>query len=135
MKVISGDIKAAARKEMTNNIKKVILASLKFHQEVNSFRIDMTIQEVVNNYYKRREEMAKQYIAAHPGEYANELIIAYASAIDNIINGIKAYYPFIDLTGIDMNWKVKKIIDIVAKVYFSLPAKTLEDLKKEGLIK
>jgi len=34
-----------------------------------------------------------------------------------------------------MNWKVKQIIDIVAKVYFSLPSKSLDELRKEGIIK
>jgi ribosomal protein L6P/L9E len=135
MKVITGDIKVAARKEITKNIKKVVLASLNFNDNGARFTIDMTIQEFVNGYYQHKEKAYKSYIAMHPHEYTNELIKTYASAIDNIIEGVKAYYPFIDLTGIDMSWKIKQIVDIVAKVYFSLPVKTLEDLKKEGIIK
>lgn len=134
MKVISGDIKTAARKEITKSIKKVVLASLNFYGGVGSFRIDMTIQQVIDDHFNERARLKAAY--NHPiTDDSNERFKLYVCAVDNIIEGIKSYYPFIDLTGIDMNWKIKQIIEIVAKAYFSMKPKTLEDLKKEGIIK
>jgi hypothetical protein len=129
MQMINGDIKTAARKEITKNIKKVVLKSLGFFADVNSFRMNMTIQQVIDNHYTNNARLYPNY------EYENERFKTYICAIDSIIEGINAYYPFIDITGIDMGWTIKQIIDIVAKVYFSLPAKTIDDLKKEGTIK
>lgn len=129
MQVINGDIKIATRKEITKTIKKVVLKSLGFSDDVNSFRMDMTIQQVIDNHYTNNARLYPNY------EYENERFKTYICAIDSIVAGINAYYPFIDITGIDMEWKIKQIIDIVAKVYFSLPVKTIDDLKKERIIK
>lgn len=126
------DIKNKARKEITKSIKKVVLASLNFYGGVQSFRIDMTIQEIIDNHYN---EIIQWKSSRGYNIDENERFKTYVCAIDNIIAGVKTYYPFIDLTGIDMNWKVKQIIDIVAKVYFSLPSKSLDELRKEGIIK
>lgn len=86
------DIKSKARKEITKSIKKVVLASLNFYGGVQSFRIDMTIQKIIDNHYNEiiQWKSSRGYTIDE-----NERFKTYVCAIDNIIAGVKSYYPLL----------------------------------------
>ncbi|MFW6008245.1 MAG: hypothetical protein ACOCP8_03170 [archaeon] len=54
----------------------------------------------------------------------------YVTAIDDIVNGIKQMYPYIDLTGIDLSWTTNEIVKYVEVAYNNPPIMTLNDIKK-----
>lgn len=121
------ETKQKTRRDITKNIKNIICITLTISASY-TYRIDMTIQEVIDKYFDNLKSRTGRDFEARRFQ-------TYVAAIDNIAKTMKACYPFIDLDGIDMNWTIKDIVELIATEYFSLPAKTITQLKDEGKIK
>lgn len=81
-----------------------------------NFKKGVSLEELID--YKNKDNTDK---------YKLQL---YVSAIDDIVKGINRIYPFLDMTGINLNWTTNKIIKYVTIACNNAPIITLKDIEK-----
>lgn len=113
-----------AEKYFISDIKKIIASACGCSGQ--NYKLKVTLQELID--YKFKDSRQMRYLT--PNEAENELFKLYVSVIDNVIGLTKAYWPFIDLTGIDLAWTPRQIIDAALAAYRNVPVMTLNDIQK-----
>lgn len=119
-------VKKNAEKNFISDLKRVIASACGCSGK--NYKLKVSLHELID--YKLKDSYTYKYGHKTQDDFNNELFKLNVAVIDDIIDLTKAYWPFIDLTGIDLNWTAQQIIDVALAAYYNVSAITLDEMKK-----
>lgn len=119
------------RGEVIKDIEDIIRSACGISRGQN-FKHGIPLQQLISYKADANNTGGYHYKPKTEAELMNEKLQYFAEAVEEIVNDLKAKYPFIDLTGIGLTWSTDEIIDTFMEMYLAIPVQTIPNKKEIG---
>jgi hypothetical protein len=95
-----------------------------------AFKHSIPLQQLIS-YKADANNKSYHWNPKNETELMNEKFQYFAESVEKIVNYIRMKYPFIDMTGIALDWTADQVIDTFMEMYLAIPVKTIPN--KDGI--